>query len=305
MVYKEIKHLTMLKDVKQVVQILEVYEKGSDMFIVMEVRAVVAHLFLPIYGSCFAHLWALLCPSAYDVLPIWPARGVRERLRHVHRHGGACCRCTSVSPHLWVLLCPSVSVGLVLPICGRFFCPSGLLEVCKQAPMCSSAWSCVLPLLLPQLIDDPPLTRTPNDYRTPNTPIYGSQLTRTPNDPRTPNKPRTQTTSAPSPTAPPVQLCKGGELHASFESNEAGAFTYGDVGRIAVTMLVLADAMHSRGLVHCDLKPENFCLVEPLDSQLPLVNNLRLIDFGLSQRVRGGQAIAGVIVMDLLLRVAD
>ena len=33
-VYKEIKHLTMLKDVKQVVQILEVYEKGSDMFIV-------------------------------------------------------------------------------------------------------------------------------------------------------------------------------------------------------------------------------------------------------------------------------
>jgi Protein kinase domain len=52
--------------------------------------------------------------------------------------------------------------------------------------------------------------------------------------------------------------------------------------------------MHSRGLVHCDLKPENFCLVEPLGAGRPLVDNLRLIDFGLSQRVRGGQAIAGL-----------
>lgn len=91
-----------------------------------------------------------------------------------------------------------------------------------------------------------------------------------------------------------VQLCKGGELHASFEDTQAGAFTYGDVGRIAVTMLMLADAMHSRGLVHCDLKPENFCLVRPLADGVPLTDNLRLIDFGLSQRVRGGQAIAGL-----------
>ena len=93
-----------------------------------------------------------------------------------------------------------------------------------------------------------------------------------------------------------MQLCKGGELHASFEDNQqgAGAFTYGDVGRIAVTMLVLADAMHSRGFVHCDLKPENFCLVVPHETGAPLVDNLRLIDFGLSQRVRGGQAIAGL-----------
>lgn len=91
-----------------------------------------------------------------------------------------------------------------------------------------------------------------------------------------------------------LQLCRGGELHASFEDSEDGAFTYGDVGRIAVTMLVLADAMHTRGLVHCDLKPENFCLVAPLSEGVPLVDNLRLIDFGLSQRVRGGQAIAGL-----------
>lgn len=91
-----------------------------------------------------------------------------------------------------------------------------------------------------------------------------------------------------------MQLCKGGELHASFQDSDVGAFTYGDVGRIAVYMLVLADAMHSRGLVHCDLKPENFCLVEPLEAGKPLVDNLRLIDFGLSQRVRGGQAIAGL-----------
>lgn len=38
-VYKEIKHLTMLKDVKQVVQIFEVFEQDqSDIHIVMEVR---------------------------------------------------------------------------------------------------------------------------------------------------------------------------------------------------------------------------------------------------------------------------
>lgn len=49
-----------------------------------------------------------------------------------------------------------------------------------------------------------------------------------------------------------MQLCKGGELHTSFEdSSEGKSYTYGDVGRIAVCMLVLADAMHSRGLVHC------------------------------------------------------
>lgn len=38
MVYKEIKHLSMLKDVKQVVEIIEVVENGKDMYIIMEVR---------------------------------------------------------------------------------------------------------------------------------------------------------------------------------------------------------------------------------------------------------------------------
>lgn len=53
-----------------------------------------------------------------------------------------------------------------------------------------------------------------------------------------------------------MQLCKGGELHTSFEdSSEGKSYTYGDVGRIAVCMLVLADAMHSRGLVHCAIPP--------------------------------------------------
>lgn len=43
-----------------------------------------------------------------------------------------------------------------------------------------------------------------------------------------------------------------------------------------------------------DLKPENFCLAEPSSSGKPIMESLRLIDFGLSQRVRGGQAIAGL-----------
>jgi serine/threonine protein kinase len=90
-----------------------------------------------------------------------------------------------------------------------------------------------------------------------------------------------------------VQLCEGGELHASLEG-KSEAFTYGDVGQIAVTMLMLVDAMHTRGLVHCDLKPENFCFRHSLSAGVPLKENLRLIDFGLSQRVRGGQAIAGL-----------
>lgn len=42
-----------------------------------------------------------------------------------------------------------------------------------------------------------------------------------------------------------------------------------------------------------DLKPENFCLSDPLSSGKTVDDVLRLIDFGLSQRVRGGQAIAG------------
>ena len=41
MVYKEVKHLTMLKDVKQVVQIIEVFEMVTkdEVHIVMEVRS--------------------------------------------------------------------------------------------------------------------------------------------------------------------------------------------------------------------------------------------------------------------------
>lgn len=38
-VYKEIKHLTMLRDVRQVVTIYEVFENGSDYHIVMEVHS--------------------------------------------------------------------------------------------------------------------------------------------------------------------------------------------------------------------------------------------------------------------------
>lgn len=49
-----------------------------------------------------------------------------------------------------------------------------------------------------------------------------------------------------------------------------------------------------RGGLAGDLKPENFCLAEPSSSGKPIMESLRLIDFGLSQRVRGGQAIAGL-----------
>lgn len=50
-----------------------------------------------------------------------------------------------------------------------------------------------------------------------------------------------------------MQLCQGGELHSGFETaeTERTAYTYGDIGRIAVCMLQLADTMHSLGIVHC------------------------------------------------------
>jgi serine/threonine protein kinase len=37
-VYKEIKHLSMLKNVKQVVTLYEIFESGNEIYIVMEVR---------------------------------------------------------------------------------------------------------------------------------------------------------------------------------------------------------------------------------------------------------------------------
>jgi serine/threonine protein kinase len=44
-----------------------------------------------------------------------------------------------------------------------------------------------------------------------------------------------------------------------------------------------------------DLKPENFCLVEKREtSKRPVGELLRLIDFGLSQRLREGEAIHGL-----------
>jgi hypothetical protein len=51
-VYKEIKHLTMLKDVRQVVHIYEVFEQAEDMCIVMEVSL----LFSPSPSECSALL---------------------------------------------------------------------------------------------------------------------------------------------------------------------------------------------------------------------------------------------------------
>ena len=50
-----------------------------------------------------------------------------------------------------------------------------------------------------------------------------------------------------------MQLCQGGELHSGFETAdiERTAYTYGDIGRIAVCMLQLVDIMHNLGIVHC------------------------------------------------------
>ena len=59
------------------------------------------------------------------------------------------------------------------------------------------------------------------------------------------------------------------------------------VACVAVEAITILQALHAKGWVHGDIKPENFLLGQP---GTPRANHLHLVDFGLAQRWRDGRA---------------
>uniref|UniRef100_A0A061QUQ0 Calcium-dependent protein kinase n=1 Tax=Tetraselmis sp. GSL018 TaxID=582737 RepID=A0A061QUQ0_9CHLO len=82
-----------------------------------------------------------------------------------------------------------------------------------------------------------------------------------------------------------MELCTDGDLGCLVEQH--AALSESDVACFAYDMLsVLAD-IHSAGLAHCDVKPENF--IVSTDSQGRRM--LKAVDFGCAQRIRDGHRL--------------
>jgi len=74
------------------------------------------------------------------------------------------------------------------------------------------------------------------------------------------------------------ELCTGGELFDKI--TELGTYSEADAAGVLVQIFRGVSHMHSKGIAHCDLKPDNFLFHES--------GKLKIIDFGMSKRVPRG-----------------
>lgn len=84
-----------------------------------------------------------------------------------------------------------------------------------------------------------------------------------------------------------MELCEGGELFELIcKEKKLGEQK---VAKIMEQVLAAVAYIHSKGIVHCDIKPENFLFMtkEPIES-----NTLKLVDFGLSKHVQGDERLS-------------
>ncbi len=82
-----------------------------------------------------------------------------------------------------------------------------------------------------------------------------------------------------------LELCTGGEMYDSLVNSDTGIYTEMEASSKFSEMLTAVAHLHELGIAHRDLKLENFML-ESKRTDAPL----KLIDFGLSKRVRDGPA---------------
>lgn len=77
-----------------------------------------------------------------------------------------------------------------------------------------------------------------------------------------------------------TELCQGGDLFDFIKDHilNKGSFTETDVSKMMRTLLNAINYLHIHKIAHRDIKPENIMIGDD--------NNLKLIDFGLSEQVR-------------------
>lgn len=80
------------------------------------------------------------------------------------------------------------------------------------------------------------------------------------------------------------ELCLGGELFDRLDEQPDYHYTEGECARLIKQMLCAVRYLHSKGIIHRDLKLENF-----LFSSTAPDSELKMIDFGLSKHFRYGE----------------
>lgn len=80
------------------------------------------------------------------------------------------------------------------------------------------------------------------------------------------------------------ELCLGGELFDRLDEQPDYHYTEAECARLVKQMLSAVRYLHSRGIIHRDLKLENF-----LFSSTSKDSELKMIDFGLSKHFRYGE----------------
>lgn len=80
------------------------------------------------------------------------------------------------------------------------------------------------------------------------------------------------------------ELCLGGELFDRLDEQPDYHYTEGECARLVKQMMCAVRYLHSKGIIHRDLKLENFLFSNTLPD-----SELKMIDFGLSKHFRYGE----------------
>ena len=80
------------------------------------------------------------------------------------------------------------------------------------------------------------------------------------------------------------ELCLGGELFDRLDEQPDYHYTEAECARLVKQMLSAVRYLHSKGIIHRDLKLENF-----LFTNTTATSELKMIDFGLSKHFRYGE----------------
>ncbi|XP_076904166.1 calcium-dependent protein kinase 28-like [Bidens hawaiensis] len=87
-----------------------------------------------------------------------------------------------------------------------------------------------------------------------------------------------------------MELCEGGELLDRILSKKESRYTEKDAAIVVRQMLKVAAECHLHGLVHRDMKPENFLFKSPKED-----SPLMATDFGLSDFIRPGRKFTDIV----------